>query len=138
MKRRIGCALHTHLGGNGIELMDGKSTGKKELDKIINACSKEAYELFFKNTKLDYEGVDASMKEGYEVRIGIEPSYMYDELKMLCIHEDKKASRLITGIAFDVWGTGIRSTTKMYKDYKYKSKFIKFIDKWHDKIFNKK
>ena len=30
------------------------------------------------------------------------------------------------------------STTKYYNEYKYNSKFIKFVDKWHEVLFGKK
>ena len=41
----------------------------------------------------------------------------------------------ITGYSWDAWGSGIRSTAKLYSNYKNKSKFIKFVDKWHPKIY---
>ena len=124
----------TGLGGNSSpERMDGKSTGNKKRDALIGECSKDAYETFFKSTKLDYDGVDAQARD-FEVRIGIEPTYMYDSLKMIVVSKTKENSYIETGYAWGPWGSGLRSTRKYYGEYKSKGKVVRFIDKWHAKL----
>jgi len=132
MVKRRGGAEHTGLGGNAPTIMDGQSTGSEERDKLINAAAKECYELFFKGTKRDYDGIDAGESASmYAITLGIEPSYFGDPLKVIRIAADKKASNFETGIAKGYWGSGIRSTKRYYADYKRSSKFTRFIDKWH-------
>ena len=136
MKYRIGgdAVRATGLGGGGQALMDGKPTGDKKRDALIRLVSKDCYLSFFKGTKLDYDGVDAQAKE-YEVRIGIEPSYMYESLKMFVISKTKENSYMVTGYSWGGWGTGIRSTRRYYSEYKTKSKFVRFIDNWHPQLY---
>ncbi len=124
----------TGLGNPNPELMDGQTTGNKKRDTLINECAKDAYEIFFKGTKLDYNSVDAQARE-FEVRIGVEPTYMYESLKMIVIRDEIQNSYIITGYAWDAYGSGIRSTRKYYKEYKTNSKFVCFINRWHDKLF---
>ena len=106
--------------------------GKMKLK--INSCSKDCYLTFFKDTKMDDGYVDAGLRHG-EVRIGIEPSYMYERLKMFVISERKELSRIETGYSWGGWGTDIRSSTQYYKDKKTNCKFVRFIDKWHPVLF---
>lgn len=132
MRRRIGGA-HTGLGGGGSTLIDGKATKDKKINKIVTEAAKDAYETFFKGTKLDEEYCDAQYRPN-EVRLGIEPSYMYESLKIIVIDIQKEYSYIETGYAWGAWGTGIRSTKRYYRDIKTNSKFKKFINKWHEKI----
>jgi hypothetical protein len=135
MKRRMGIGAITGLGGGGPSLIDGKETPDNKLNKLIKQCSKEAYMIFFKGTEdHDWGFVDAA-KDEYEIKIGIEPSYQYEPLKMLCITLHKEFSYISTGIAFGLYGTGIRQRKRIYRYYKRNSKFIKFVDKWHKKLW---
>ncbi len=125
-------AAATGLGGNaGPELMDRQSTGDKKRDALINECSKDAHDQFFKSFGYCDAGAD-----GDEVRIGVEPAYMHENLKMISINRVKERSSFVTGRAFGPWGTGMRSTERRYGDYKRQGKFVKFIDKWHPKLFS--
>jgi hypothetical protein len=132
MARRSG--VLTGFGNSDPELMDGQSTGSAELDKKINECAKECYELFFKGTQLDYEAIDAGANDS-EITFGLEPSYFGDPLKVIRICGEKKWCNFETGLAKGYWGSGIRSTKKHYFEYKYSSKFTRFIDKWHPILF---
>lgn len=134
MKRRIS-GIETGLGGGGKPIISGIPTKSKKRNELIKKCSKEVYNLFFKGTKLDYKYCDAG-DEGYEIRIGIEPSYMYEPLKFITICEDKNLSSYVTGYSWGAWGTDNVTKVKRYIDGKTKSKFIRFIDKWHPLLFN--
>lgn len=136
MRRRIGGA-YTGLGPGTPQRMDGQKTKSNKLNKIINAAAKEAYELFFKGTKMDDGYCDAQYRD-MEVTLGIEPSYMYERLKIIVIDKQKEYSYIQTGYAWGPWGTGIRSKTKYYKEMKYNSKYKNFINKWHEKIYGYK
>lgn len=66
---------------------------------------------------------------------GIEPSYQYDDLQVICFcFADKNECSLEQGRAWGIYGTHIVTKKVLYKDYKRKSKFVKFIDKWFELI----
>lgn len=69
------------------------------------------------------------------VKIGSEPSYQYQNLTVITIHRNKSLSTITTGRAFSHYGTGIRSRTRIYRDFKYRSKFVRFVDRWHSELF---
>lgn len=127
-------AEHTGLGGGGRVMLDGQPSGDKDFDDLVRKCSKAVYETFFKGTKMDHNFCDAQIKNG-EVMMGIEPSYMYEGLKIITISERKGESSIATGYAWGAWGTGIRSKERRYDDAKKKGKFVKFIDHWHPLLF---
>lgn len=133
MKRRIG-GQHTGLGGNAETLLDGKKTKDKKLNRLVNKIAKDCYLTFFKGTKMDQNYCDAQARD-YEFRFGIEATYMYDDMKIISITEDKSLSSYATGVARGGWGSGLCATVKYYKQYTYKSKFIRFVDKWHPLLF---
>lgn len=135
MKRR-GIAAHTGLGSSRKDFINGKSTGDPRMDLLINEFSRNVYVSFFKGTKLDHGYVDAG-KEEYQIRVGIEPTYMYEYLKMIVIDVQKEMSYVVIGYAYGPYGTGIAENRRFYQDYKRKSKFIRLIDKWHPILFNK-
>jgi len=116
MKRRIGNAGWTGLGGGGKSLMDDIPTGNKKQDALIKEVSKEFYFEFLKGTEADYGICDAGTKyEGRAIMLGYEPSYMYEPLKVVLIDSDKERSYIMTGYAFGGWGTGIRSKKSTIK-----------------------
>lgn len=131
MRHRIGPA-GTGLGNPHREIIvhDAHRAGKNT-ERIVRQASKEAYELFFK--KFGY--CDAGL-DGNVVKIGIEPAYQGETLKVIVIQEDINRCAFITGIARGYYGTGICSSEKVYSDYLRRSKFVRFIDKWHSQIFN--
>lgn len=132
MVRRSG--VLTGIGNSDPELMDGKSTGNKKLDRLINQCAKECYEVFFKGTQMDYDGIDAGA-DVFGIRFGIEPAYFGDNLKIINFLQNKARCTYETGHAFGYYGSGIRSKVRHYEQYKRPSKFTKFIDKWHPLLF---
>lgn len=137
MRHRIAGASHTGLGGNSSPAMiSGMPTGDAQFDTIINSCAEDAYNTFFKGTELDLKYCEAGF-DVHEIRFGIEPSYQYDDLKMICIHFDKDLSRFVTGRAWGSWGSDIAKKEKWYNQYKNQSKFVRFVDKWHPILFEK-
>lgn len=136
MRHRIGALNLTGLGNPNTQLMDCKATRDKIKNRVINRCAKEAYKIFFKGTKLDFEYCDAQANfDMSEIKIGIEPAYMYEDLKIIIIRKKKEHSEFITGRAWGVYGSDIASKNKYYSEYKNKSKFVNFIDEWHKKLF---
>ena len=137
MRHRIGALNSMGLGNPNAQLMDCKATRNKVKNRIINECAKEVYKIFFKGTKLDFEYCDAQANfDMSEITIGIEPAYVYEDLKIIIIRKKKKHSEFITGYAWGVCGFDIVSKNKYYSEYKTKSKLVKFVDKWHGKLFN--
>jgi len=132
------------MGGEGTGLgnpspckLDGKKTEDPILDRLISIVSEEAYAEFFKDTPMDLGFVDAQHRDD-EITMGVEATYQGENLKILCIHREKGYSYLETGHAWGLWGSDITSTRRYYKDYKRRSKFIKFVDRWHAKFFTPK
>jgi len=118
MRHRIGIASNTGLGNLSSELMDNRG-------KVNRTMLKEATTLFFSK----WGGCDYSVKEN-GILMGIEPAYQYDYLKVIFLARDKGKSYFEQGRAWGAWGSEIASTRKYYADYKRKSKFVRFIDKW--------
>lgn len=121
MGRRI--ETHTMLGSNQKKLLtnNGEVLNKKFATELISEYFEE------------FEGFDFQIEEDY-VLFGIIPAYQFDKLKIICIHKNKGLSFIKTGQAKDYYGEGVRTTTKYYREYKNKCKFIKFIDRWHEEI----
>lgn len=132
MRRRLG-GEGTGLGNPDPQVMDGRSTGDKTRDALINTCAKDCYKTFFRGTKLDY-ACDAGANS-WEVRLGIEPSYKDWPLKLIVISSEKRRSYIQTGIARGWYGSSWQATKTFYQNYKYRSKFVRFIDKWHPRLF---
>lgn len=101
--------------------------------KINKQFADEAIKEYF--TKWD--GFDYQISKEC-VNVGIEPGYQSDPLKIISINKDKEKSYIQTGKAWGPYGTQIAKNTKYYNEYKYDSKFIKFVDKWHEVLFGKK
>jgi hypothetical protein len=108
------------------ELLSNKGT----LPKEFAAAALTAYFS-------DEEGFDFEIRDD-SVTVGIEPTYQYDKVKLISICRDKSWSHIKIGKAWGSYGTQIGATTKYYGDYKYKSKFIKFVDAWHHRLFGSK
>jgi len=125
----MGNAGMTGLGNPNPAILN--NTGK--ITKPIKKMADEAIELYFQ----ERGGFDFNIeKDG--IIFGIEPSYMYEKLKIICLAKKKEFSYIKTGYAWGGWGSEICATTKYYGDYKYKSKFVKFIDKYHSTIYGRK
>lgn len=84
-----------------------------------------------------YDGFDFHLsKTGFT--FGIEPSYRLDELLIIYIDfNDKNNSYIEKGIAFGWYGSNCATKIKFYKDYKRKSKFIRFVDEWYKPLLEK-
>lgn len=117
-------------------LVSGTGLGNPERAKLMNEgkldnkFADEAMESYFK----DHDGFDFQVTDEY-VNVGIEPSYQDDPLLIISIDKDKNQSYIQRGKAFGGYGTRVVKTTKFYADYKLKSKFVRFIDKWHKELF---
>jgi hypothetical protein len=122
----MGCASQTGLGNPSPEMLGNNGN----LTKTIKAMFSEAIELYFKET----EGLDYDIEKD-EIYFGIEPSYMYEHLKIICIKRNKEGSYIENGYAHGAWGSDIARSGKAYLEYKNKCKFTRFIDKWHEKIY---
>ncbi len=127
MRHRIGIAGYTELGNPDPVLLNNKG----KLSKNMKAMMKESMKLW---KPLEY-GVDYQLMPLLGIAFGREPSYQYDPLFIIYISKNKGKSYIQTGKAFDSYGSGIRSRVKLYRDYKYKSKFTRFIDRWHNLVF---
>lgn len=122
----MGIAARTGFGNPSPERLPNKG----ELTGTMKAMIEEAMELY---DVLKY-GVD------YKIRVdsfefGREPSYQFDPLMIIGICKKKEDSYIETGKAFGAYGSGIRSRIKIYKEYKGRSKFVDFIDKWHGFLY---
>lgn len=114
------------FGNPNPELMNNELPKNSRKAKILKDCGKEAISIFFQKIG----GCDFGLTDG-SITIGYEPAYAFEPLNIIVIKKDKPCSFRQTGYAFGNWGSGIRSKTKYYLDYKYNAKFKKFVDKWH-------
>lgn len=121
MKRRL--TDFTGLGGGQRDLLDNQGELPEEFGQDVI----EAY--FSKEHACDYQ-----IKKTH-ISVGIEPTYQYDRLKIITIHSDKFKSNIRTGRAWGPYGTQIAVNKRIYSEYKTKSKFVKFVDKWHPVLF---
>src|SRR5262249_23636472 len=131
MRHRIGDAVSTGLGNPTAELISGRSTGDEKRDALIRLAAQDCFETFgFER----YGYIDAG-EDGHEVCFGIEPAYQYEDLKLIVIAKERDYSRFITGRAWGPWGSEIATTIREYGDYRLRSKFVRFIDKWHPRLY---
>lgn len=125
MKRR-GIAAYTHIGGGGPSMLSNEGNITNDMRAMFN----EAIELYFQK----WEGCDYQITKD-AIEFGVEPSYQYEDLKIISLNKIKDESYIATGYAFGAWGSAIRGTTKYYRDYRRSSKFTKFINNWHPIIY---
>lgn len=131
MKRRMGIAAQTHLGGNAKVILDNKWTRSEEYNQKLEAMFRDGLEHYFK----EYNGVDFGIThEG--IKFGYEPSYQFDPLKIVFIGKEKDNSYLETGRAIEAWASRTISTKRYYRDYKNNCKFTRFVDKWHKELYD--
>ena len=100
----------------------------KKWKEFINDCCKK-YKLFDEFNGFDFHG------DRDRFIFGIEPTYKWD--KLLIIEFDfnnRENSSIKTGVAFGYYGSSCVCETKKYNEYKRRSKFVQFIDKWYDFI----
>lgn len=123
------------IGGNSEpELLNNEWSNNNKLNEILKECFYEGIDTFKFLKELN--GCDFNISNN-EIKFGYEPAYMNEQLFIICINlENKESSYIKRGKAWGVYGSGIASTTKYYEDYKNKSKFVNFVDKWHEKIIN--
>ena len=100
-------------------------------DKFLEDCQDN-----FK-TIANYNGFDFHLsKVGFA--FGIEPSYKYDDKQVIYIDlNDKENCYIEQGRAWGYYGTHCLTKIKFYRDYKRNSKFIRFINKWYEKLVEK-
>lgn len=127
--RHRAIAFSTGLGNPNPERISGECTNNKELDSLIIDMCKEAVELFFNRF-----GFCAAQYNNDSIEIGVTPVYQHDTLKIIKVNTRKELSSITTGYAFGYYGSEVVRTQKYYLDFKYKSKFIRFIDRWHEKF----
>jgi hypothetical protein len=117
-------------------LVSGTGLGNPEPAELMNKgklnkkFAKEALKTYFER----YEGFDFQVTDNV-VTIGLEPSYQYDPLLIISISKEKGKSYIQRGKAWGYYGSQVVKRTKLYEEYKLKSKFVKFVDKWHEQFF---
>lgn len=121
----IGTDFSIGLGNSSPVLLDNKG----KLTKRHKAIIRDAIKTFKFLSELD--GADYQLTEN-EFRFGYEPAYMYEDLFIIGINKNKELSFIETGRCWGDWGSNIVSKRRYYKDFKNKSKFIRFIDKQFD------
>lgn len=121
-RHRIG-GINNGLGNPEKAVLD--NTGK-----INKQFADAAIEVYFQK----WEGFDFKVDKDL-VAVGIEPTYQGDPLKIVTIRRDKSQSTIQEGKAFGYYGSGVRQATRVYANFKYNSKFKRFVDQWHPILF---
>ena len=133
MKHRM--STGTGLGSGEKAIMNNKWTENTKLNDVIKEMLDEAIYLWFKDANaVDFNIEYAPMTDWVEVTLGIEPTYQYDHLKIFVISTNSTMSRWEQGVAWGAYGSGIVKNTKAAYEYKYNSKFKRFVDKWARKL----
>lgn len=101
--------------------------------KLNKKYADDAYETYF-SKQGQAEGFDFHVNESC-VMVGLEPGYQYERLLIVAIHKNKEMSFIRDGYAWQGYGTGLRKKTRFYGEFKYNCKFVRFVDKWHGKLF---
>ena len=128
---------------NVVNLMGLGNPEPCELDNNIKLDKSKFWDSFLIELQKSYpifsnfDGFDFHLaKNGFA--FGIEPSYQFDELLIVYIDfYDKNNSYIERGFATGFYGSNCVSKTKFYKDYKRKSKFIRFVDEWYQPLLDK-
>jgi len=131
MRHRIG-GVGTGLGNPTKEILTNEWSNNKQVNALVKKMLSEAITMF--PLMKQYEGCDFQIYDD-QINFGIEPAYMHDDLEIISLARNKQSSYIRKGHAWGAYGSDIASTTKYYSDYKLKSKFIRFIDKWHSKLY---
>lgn len=80
----------------------------------------------------DWGGFDFHYEESAFL-VGIEPTYMNDELLIIKFDlDDKNKSSITMGVALGEYGTRCDFKTYLYADCEQNSTFTDFIDRWYD------
>lgn len=125
----------TGLGNPDPCLLNNKWTENERLNTTIQIMLHEAIDLWFKDVGgVDFEIQLLENKKRIAVDFGIEPAYQYEKIKVFSIDTNKNSSYYMQGKAWGAYGSGIAKTTKYYNDYKYNSKFKRFVDKWSKEL----
>lgn len=123
MRRRL--ISGTGLGNPDPVILDNKGKLNKEF-------AAEVLALYFD----EFGGFDFKVTKD-RVLIGIEPSYQYEKLRIICIDKKIEDSFVHYGKAFGPYGTKIVGPLKKYSSYKVNGKFKKLVDKFHPILFGK-
>ena len=129
MRHRI-CNMFTGMGNSEPVKLDNnvKLKNKKFWDCFLEDVMKN-----FKTMK-EFKGFDFHLSEN-GFKFGIEPAYQYDDLQIIYFDfNNKDVCYLHQGRAFGFYGSRVVHTLKCYYEYKLKSKFIRFVDKWYEHI----
>ena len=142
MRYRIGIANNLYIGrqiGTDFELDNEISKFNEEQKELLNSITKDFIEQFDseeKGYKLGgYDRCDFGWNDKV-FEVGLEPSYIWDKLLIFRFDlENKDNSIVLYGTAFGYYGTKIAVKTRYLKNYKRKSKFANFINKWYEKVW---
>ncbi len=119
MRHRITGDIITGLGNSSPILLDNKG----KLTKWHKRIMRKAFEQW----KAIAWGADYQFN-GKDFIFGYEPAYQYQDLLIISISENKDNCFIETGRSWGAWGSQIAYKRKYYKEYKYNSKFTRYID----------
>lgn len=133
MRHRITEGFSTGLGNPAKCLLDNEWSDNEILNEAVKKIMDNAITEYFE----EQGGIDFGFvvsETGIYFSFGYEPAYKYGKLRIITLCTAKELSCIQEGIAFGFYGSGILQKIKYYKGYKYKSKFIRCIDKWHAEL----
>ena len=126
---------HRMIGFNGLGNPDPAildNNGKIEKSEFWDNFLEDAIKNF--NTIAEYGGFDFRIEQDLFI-FGTEPAYEGDDLQIIGFNfKDKNFSYIRQGHSFGAYGSNIVSKYRFYGGYKRKSKFVRFIDKWYEKL----
>lgn len=130
MRHRIGGI--TGFGNSSPEILDNNR--KMEKSEFWDEFLEDALENF--KTLAEYGGFDFHVSDN-RFMFGIEPAYEGEDIQIIQFNfKDKSLCCIEQGRAFGAYGSDIVSKYRYYGDYVNKCKFVKFIDRWYDRIID--
>jgi hypothetical protein len=127
-------SCRTGLGNENPVILDNLKTGNEIFDNFLDEMFSDAIEKFFsKYGRVDF-GISNDADGDITVQMGIEPTYKFDPLYIIGICENKAKSYRRKGIAWGLYGSEISSSTVYYSEFKYKTTFLKFVEKWSERL----
>ncbi len=124
----------TCFGNPDERILSGERANAKQI-KFVNKISEKLLEDY--EIKVYSDIVIKCVRDlGYDLndsilKVGYEPNYSGERLFVITFSPNKNECSITRGKSFGAYGSQILSKTSYYKDYKRKSKFTKFIDKWY-------
>lgn len=124
-----------HFGTPSKCFLDNEWSDDEVLNQAAKSIMEDAITEYFNGEIRRYGRYDfgfaVSTSGDIYFSFGHEPSYQFQQIRIITICTKKELSCIQEGIGVGYYGSEIRGKTRCYKNYERDSKFTRSIDKWH-------